>query len=308
MHPRHHAAAVLWASVVAAAMPLAIAQSTSAAGTLQRIRESGKIRLGYRVDARPFSYTNEAGGAVGYAVALCRKVADDLKSDLNVASLAVEWVPVSVNERFRAAQQNKIDLLCSADTVTLGRRSEVAFSIPIFPGGIGVLTRADAPVRLREVLAGRGQTFQPTWRARAGQALQSRAFSAVSGTTAEKWLAETVKQLQVIADVVPVGGYDAGVNALVERRSDALFGERAILMDAARRHASSRDLTVVDRLFTFEPLALAMGRGDDDFRLAVDRALSRVYRSGEIGGLYTDVFGEPDANALTFFRWNALPD
>jgi len=88
----------------------------------------------------------------------------------------------------------------------------------------------------------------------------------------------------------------------------SLFGERAILMDAARRHASSRDLTVVDRLFTFEPLALALGRGDDDFRLAVDRALSRIYRSGEIGGLYTDVFGEPDENALAFFRWNALPD
>ena len=33
-----------------------------------------------------------------------------------------------------------------------------------------------------------------------------------------------------------------------------------------------------------------------------------MYGSGEIGGLYAKWFGEPDENAMTFFRWNALPD
>ena len=48
------------------------------------------------------------------------------------------------SERFDAIKLAQVDLLCGADTVTLARRADVAFSIPIFPGGIGALTRADA--------------------------------------------------------------------------------------------------------------------------------------------------------------------
>jgi polar amino acid transport system substrate-binding protein len=87
-----------------------------------------------------------------------------------------------------------------------------------------------------------------------------------------------------------------------------VFGERAILLDAARRRSPSRDLVVLDRLFTFEPLALTLERDDSEFRLLVDGALSRIYRSGEIGELYTQSFGEPDESAIAFFRWNTLPE
>jgi hypothetical protein len=33
-----------------------------------------------------------------------------------------------------------------------------------------------------------------------------------------------------------------------------------------------------------------------------------LYRSLQIGTLYARFFGEPDESAVTFFRWNALPD
>src|SRR5208337_1302603 len=40
-----------------------------------------------------------------------------------------------------------------------------------------------------------------------------------------------------------------------------------------------------------EPYALALPRGDSDFRLAVDRALSHIYRSGEIVAVFQRTFG-----------------
>jgi len=49
-------------------------------------------------------------------------------------------------------------------------------------------------------------------------------------------------------------------------------------------------------------------RNDDDFRLVVDRSLSRLFVSKEIPGLYTKWFGEPDPSAVTFFRQTALPE
>jgi len=296
------------AALLLVAAPFALVHTVRAAGALDRIRETARLRVGYRVDARPFSYTIGTGETAGYSIELCRKVADDVKTELGLNNLFVDWVPLGLGQRFSALQQGRVDLLCGADTVTLERRAEVSFSIPIFPGGVGALTRADAAPRLRDVLAGRGQPFRPTWRAAATQLLQSRAFSVVSGTTADEWLAARFADLHISADVRRVASYDAGVRAVVDRTSDALFGERAILLDAARRSGSGRDVVLVDRLFSYEPLAFALPRGDENFRLIVDRSLSRVYRSGAIGDIYTRAFGEPDEQTLAFFRWNALSD
>jgi ABC-type amino acid transport substrate-binding protein len=299
--------AVCVTAVVAA--PLLLAQEVPApGGTLDRIRTEGRIRLGFRTDARPFAYKDETGQAAGYSVALCRLIADAAAAQVGLPGVSVELVPVTIEDRFAALQQGRVDLLCGAETVTLERRAQASFSIPIFPGGIGALMRADAPVRLREVISGRGQSFQPTWRASASQALQARGFTAVHNSTADTWLTVRARDLQVISGVSRVGSYEAGIQALLERRTDVFFGERAVLMDAAKRHPSARDMLVVDRLFTYEALALALRRGDEDFRLLVDRTLSRLYGSSEIGALYTTWFGEPDENALTFFRWNRLPD
>ncbi len=65
---------------------------------------------------------------------------------------------------------------------------------------------------------------------------------------------------------------------------------------------------VLERSFTREPLALSMRRGDDAFRLLVDRSLSRLFRSQDIGPLYTSYFGAPDPGVLEFFQSVALPD
>jgi hypothetical protein len=63
------------------ASPVLRAQQTapaasSSTSTLDRIRSAGRIRLGYRADARPFSYKDELGQAAGYGVALCQKIAE----------------------------------------------------------------------------------------------------------------------------------------------------------------------------------------------------------------------------------------
>jgi ABC-type amino acid transport substrate-binding protein len=277
-------------------------------GAAARIRTAGVIRIGYRTDARPFAYRDESGNAAGYSVELCRGVAESLRNDLRLPALRVDWIPVTVADRFAAIQRGEVDLLCGAESVTLGRRSQVSFSTPIFPGGVAALVRADAPARLREVLTGRGQTFRPTWRATALQVLRAQTFAAVRGTTGARWLDQRRAELQIESNVMPVDGYDAGVAAVADRHAGAFFAERATLLDAARRHAPSGELIVLDRQYTYEPLALVVARGDDVFRLLVDRALGRRYAAPGFGNAYARWFGEPDQATIDFFRWNALPE
>ena len=56
--------------------------------------------------------------------------------------------------------------------------------------------------------------------------------------------------------------------------------------------------------------ALALPRGDDSFRLLVDRTLSRIYRSGRIDTILAKTFGGASTDEMlkTMFVINSLPD
>lgn len=286
-------------------LPLAVSEPASAA-TLDRLQQTGKLTLGYRADARPFSYKDESGNPSGYAVGLCQQVADKIKSDLGLSALTVEWTPVTVEEELQAVRDGKVDLLCgSAETLT--SRKDVDFSVPIFPGGIGALLRASAPVGLREVLSGRPPSG-PLWRGYPAQLIEKQTLSVVSGTPSEKWLADSLDKLQLAAKVVPVKSYEEGIRRVADGSSNVFFADRSILLDAAKRGPSASDLTVLKRQFTYAPIALALERNDADFRLVVDRALSQLFGSQEFHDLYVKWFGVPNDSVDTFFKLSTLPE
>src|SRR4029453_4628403 len=199
--------------IPAAALP----GEVMAAGTLDKIRQSGKIALGYRADAQPFSYRDESGNAAGYSVALCQAIADGLKADLKLANLSVEWVPVTIDDRFSAVQQGKVDLFCGADTETMSRRKEVSFSLPIYPSGIGALIAADAPFKLHDILERGSPQTKPIWRGSPAWTLLSKqTFSVVADTRAVEWLRERADAFKIAATIVPVDSYDSGVQRLID--------------------------------------------------------------------------------------------
>lgn len=299
---------ILSLAIAAAAAP-AVAQKSSPAAspTLTRIKQSGRITFGYQSDARPFSYRDPSGNAAGFTVALCKTVAGAIKAELALPNLSIEWVAVGPAERFTAVSTGKVDAFCGADTDTWSRRQEVAFSIPVFPGGIGALLRKDAPDRLSEILNQKPPS-SPQWRASAGQLIQTQTFAVIGGTTAQTWLGGKLNEFRLSSKVVPVTSYDAGVMAVVDRQASVFFGDRAVLLDAITHHPSGSKLEVLDRLFTYEAFALPLPRGDEAFRALVDRTLSRLYPTADFRALYTQSFGEPTADVVTFYRWNTRPE
>jgi len=303
----------LWMATVALALfapafVLSADKVQTPADTLARVRQTGTLRLGYYADAGPFSYQDETGKPAGYAVSLCQEIAKDLKNEIGAPNLDVEFVLVTGADRFDAVRQGKVDLLCGPSVETFARRKQVSFSIPIFPAGLAALVRADAPTQIRDVLSGREPPYRPLWRASIGLALQNRTFSAVTNTTSLNWLTSKLDEFKIDAKIVPVESHDQGVQRVINRSSDVLFGERSILLDAKKRNPAGRDLIVLDRLFTYEPLAFALALGNEDLRLLVDKSLSTLSRSGETQSLYKRFFGEPDEKALTFFRLNTIAD
>jgi len=234
-----------------AVVGFALAAMPASAATLDRIKETGSIKFGYLTDARPFSLRNESGAAEGYGVALCQQIADQAKKELALPGLTVEWVPVTLENRLREVQQGGIDLLCTPTSVTLTRRQDVAFSIPVFAGGNRAVLRADAPAALRDALA-QSRGSRAVWRGSpAATVLKGTSLAVVAGTTSEKWLEGRRAELQVDARVVPVPDYRSGLQQLLDRKVDVFFGERSLVL-GAMSDSQRKDLVILDRLFTQE--------------------------------------------------------
>ena len=283
----------LVAFVMAALMPMA-----ASAQTMERIQSTGTLNVGFVPDEAPFS----SAPGTGYSIELCEKVAEKLRGMPELSELKVQKTSTSLEAGLRMVEQGQIDILCGAATDNLERRARVSFSIPIYNGGIGVVLREDAPSDLTRVLEGKVAHEGPIWRSTINRGLAQHTYAVHEGTVTEDWVREQIATLGVVATIVKVKEHSDGVDLVAQGKADAYFGDRAILAAIVSEHGDSDDLMLLDRYFTYEPLALVMARNNDDFRLVVDTTLSELYRSDDFAALYEQHFGEPGELTLRMFK------
>ena len=124
----------------------------------------------------------------------------------------------------------------------------------------------------------------------------------VAGTSSERWLAAGISKFKLNTATVSVPDYASGIRFLMEDKIDVFFGDADVAL-AAMDDKAKKELRILNRQITQEALALAMPRGDDDLRLAVDSALSATYSSQDFGALYGKYFGSYDDSSRNFFAW-----
>jgi ABC-type amino acid transport substrate-binding protein len=273
------------------AIGLVMTVGVASAGVLDRVAQEKAIRIAYREDAPPFSFKDKIGEPAGFMVDLCRAVAKKLAEERNLAGLNVIYVPVTAADRFAAITQQKADLLCEPTTVTLSRRQLVDFSIPTFLDGASLMVRADGPKKLAE--------------------LAGRKVGVAASTTTEESLRNSLKDAGIGAEVVAANTHGEGLAMLDDGKITAYFADRSILLFLIKDSKAPEKLRLADDYLSIEPYALALPRGDNDFRLAVDRALSHIYRSGEIGTIFERTFGgkaKPSQILQTLYLISGLPD
>jgi ABC-type amino acid transport substrate-binding protein len=264
---------------------------TASAGTLDRIGQDKAIRIAYRDDAPPFSYKDKIGEPVGFMVDLCREVAKKLADQLHLTSLNVTYVPVTAADRFEAIQGQRADLLCEPTSATLSRRELVDFSIPTFVDGASLMIRADGPHDLKE--------------------MAGHKIGVLGGTTTEEALRNSLELAGITAEIIPAKTHAEGLAMLDDAKVSAYFGDRSILVSLIRDSTAPNKLMLAENYLSVEPYALALPHGDEDFRLAVDRALSHIYRSGEIAAIFKRTFGDntkPGQVLQTLYLVVGLPD
>ena len=268
-----------------------ICGQASAADTLARIRQTHELRMGYFEASAPFSFTGTDKAAQGFSVDLCQRIATGIQRQLGVQVKAV-WVPLVLADRIEAVRSGRVDIECGTTSWTFSRQQLVDFSLMTFVDGASMLVAADSGIR-RVTDAG------------------GKRIAVIRGTTTDRALTSALAKDKVTAEVMRVDGREEGLAMLNEGRADAFASDRFLLLSALALMRPPKPLRLIDEDFSVEPYALAVPRNDPDFRLAVNRSLAEVFRSGDINRVYErwlGKFGEPSLLLSALYYLQTVPE
>ena len=241
--------------------------------TLEQIKKTETIRIGYRDNEPPMSFINKDNQPVGYSIELCLHIVNEIKSTLKNPNIAVKYVPVTATNRFESLADNSIDILCGSTTKTLSRSELVDFSELTFVTGASFISLKTAEIENLEGLAG-------------------KKVAVVKDTTTIATLAKALKKIDSDAEIIAVDSATEGMKAVNSNKVDAFSSDQIILIGLAITQGDPKKYALAKELFSYEPFALAIRRNDSDFRLLTNRVLSGLYRSGKITETYSRWFGK----------------
>jgi glutamate/aspartate transport system substrate-binding protein len=242
--------------------------------TLERIRQTGVITLGYRVASMPFSYLDARRQPIGYSMDICRRIVDAVRERLGAGELEVRKVAVTSATRIPMLADRAIDLECGVTTNTIERARAVSFSMTTFVAASRLLVKKDGPVQQLQDL--RGRTVVTTL-----------------ATTSMVFL-RAANQAQDL-DMKIIAGQD-DVDALRMLRNDQAmaFAMDDVLLRGLVAAAPDGDAyRVCDEALTVEPYGIGLPHGDPAFKQLVDDVIVSMYRSGAMYALYRQWFQSP---------------
>jgi ABC-type amino acid transport substrate-binding protein len=285
--PRGVAVAIVLAWL--AATP-ALAQDLQ--GTLKKIRDSGTMTIGYREQSLPFAFRGDDGKPAGYSVDLCQRIATGVQQQLKLAKLDVKWVPVTPENRISSVVNGTVDIECGSTTASLSRQEQVDFSNMTFIDGGSLLVKTGGSITTMQDLGG-------------------KKIGVVPGTTTDGAIRAMLQRALVTAELVPVTDHRGGLAALESGAIDAYASDRVILIGLAATAKDPGQFAIAEQYLSYEPYAFMLKRGDAPFRLAVNRVLASLYRSGEIIPIYNRWFGKlgpPSKILVAMYALYALPE
>jgi glutamate/aspartate transport system substrate-binding protein len=245
----------------------------SAGPVLDEIRTKGRIVIAHRESSVPFSFV-DGGKPVGYAVDLCKRVAEAVRTKLGLKTLAVEFVKVTPADRIPVIVERRADLECGSTTNNAERRQKVAFTVAHYVTGARYLVRADSEI-------GDLQGFQ-------GKKLVS-----TTGTTPLKAIVQANKERLLGITVVEAPDHARAVEMVEKGEVDGFAMDDVLLYGLRAARPDPGKLKVVGKFLTVEALAIMLSKDDPEFKQIVDDEMKRLVASREAYSLYDRWFTQP---------------
>jgi glutamate/aspartate transport system substrate-binding protein len=241
-------------------------------GTLKNIKETGAITLGYRESSIPFSYLDDAGKPVGYAIDICYKIVEAVKKELKLDRLEVKLTPVSSSARIPLMANGTIDLECGSTTNNAEREKQVAFTNTHFLTATRFVSKKSSHINSIDDL--KGKTVVST-----------------SGTTNIKQLTEANAARNLGLNIIPAKEHAESFLMVETDRAVAAVLDDILLASFVAGSKDPAAYVISAEAFSKpEPYGIMLRKDDPAFKKLVDDATAALYQSSEGVGIYDKWF------------------
>ena len=233
---------------------------------LQRVRDRGSVVCGVNDAVPGFGFVTEGGDYEGFDIDFCRVVAAAVLGDAD----AVEFRPLTAEQRFTALQAGEIDVLIRNTTWTASRDGSegATFLHTTFYDGQGMMVRGDSDY---QDLEGMGGTT----------------ICVLSGTTTELNLETQFQARNVQYTPLSFEDNDAIQQAFIAGRCDGWTSDlsqlAAIRSNWPDNQGGPDALRILDVTMSKEPLGPVVRDGDDQWAQAVNWAVMSTVQAEEYG-------------------------
>jgi glutamate/aspartate transport system substrate-binding protein len=250
------------------------AQAQELTGTLKKIKDTGTITVGHRESSIPFSYLDDKQKPIGYAMELCMRIVDSVKTELKMPNLKVNLQPVTSSNRIPLLQNGTIDLECGSTTNSVTRQQQVAFGPTYFVINVTAAVKKTSNINTLGDLAG-------------------KTVSTTSGTTAVPLLKTYEKTKN--AEVKEIYGKDHAEAFLLmaDDRVAAFVMDDILLAGQIANAKNPADFKIIQETLRQEPYSMMLRKDDPQFKALVDKTVGGIMKSGEIEKIYAKWFTSP---------------
>lgn len=262
-------------SLVAALLVAGTALAQPAASTLDRIRQTGVLRIGYDGHEPPFDYIDPNGKVMGYSIELCNRLAEALRVKLALPRLAIQYNQLNYGDRIEDVNNGSVDIECGTSTVTPRRLASVAFTPSHFITASRYASLAADSLRSIEDLHGKSVVV-------------------VRGTSNVSDIARLNRQRRLNLSILVVSSSQTAFDMLAQGRVSA-FPMDDVLLRALIDASGQPDRYAISRDSLAPPLhyGFMIRRDDPEFAHAVDTALRRIYAGPDMQAIYDRWFNAP---------------
>ena len=243
-------------------------------GTLKKIKDSGTITIGYRDASIPFSYLNDQQQPIGYAMDICGKIVDAVKTKLNMPNLKVALNPVTSSTRIPLMANGTIDLECGSTTNNAERKKQVDFGMTYFVIKYRYVAKKSA--NMNTIADLKGQTVVST-----------------AGTTDIKALNELNSAKNMGMNILSANDHPAAFLMVETGRAKAFLMDDILLAGLVANSKNPSEFHISSESLGVEPYSLMLRRDDPEFKKVVDDTMAKLFKSGEIEKIYDKWFMNP---------------
>ncbi|OJA05735.1 amino acid ABC transporter substrate-binding protein [Halomonas sp. QHL1] len=250
------------------------AHAAQSLNTLERIKATGELRVGYG-DTAPFSYQDNQGNVVGYSIDICQLLAGQLQKQLDIPALDITYVARTPSNRIQLLNSGEIDIECNASTNTEERRRSAQFALSHYFVSVRYVALKSSGFTTLEDLSG-------------------RSVSVARGTVNVSQINQANREQQLNLSVVPVETLQDAFDLVAEGRV-AAFAMDDVLLSTMIAESTDPDAYVLseEAITSAEPLGFMMRLEDDAFAVEVNKALEHIYTSPKMPLLYYQWFQQP---------------